>query len=341
MIDQSKLIERWKTTFETAQNPTELLAFKNSFRNADLKPLLSQIKETTDIETKRHLGQLYKQLESTLQTLHDTQLQVFTQAQSSSVLTHGDVMLLATSFAPGSSNIIYQVIDELVNYFKKFLFTVNYDSELTTIADCFDLLNIPKDHPSRNLTDTFYLDKNRLLRTHCTAATLRAVKETKKSNNPDIRIASFGAVFRKDDDDATHSHQFNQLDFMWIKKDFSLTNLKWFMQNMINHIFGENTSARFRLSHFPFTEPSFEIDIRCWLCQNGCGVCKKTRWIEVLGAGILHPQVMANMGFSDTDNIRGIAAGIGIERLVMLKHGISDIRNLYDNNFKFLAQFTD
>ncbi|WP_462217928.1 phenylalanine--tRNA ligase subunit alpha [Mycoplasmoides genitalium] len=341
MIDQNKLITKWKKAFAKAKNLTTLVNLKNTLHNSDLKPLLQKIKTATKLSEKSSLGKLYQSLDIQLTDLLTSYKKTFETNNQVSQKPPLDVMLPATEFTNGSNNALYQVIDNLVEYFKSFLFTINFDSELTSISDCFDLLNIPKDHPSRNESDSFYIDKTSLLRTHCTATTLKAVRTSKKTNNPDIRVVSLGAVFRNDSDDATHSHQFTQLDFMWIKKGLSLANLKWFINNMITHFFGENTFTRFRLSHFPFTEPSFEIDIRCWLCQNGCSICKQTKWIEILGAGIIHPQVMNNMGIGDTENITGIAAGIGIERLAMLKYGIDDIRDFYDNNFKFLTQFTD
>lgn len=213
-------------------------------------------------------------------------------------------------------------------------FKIESGNEVVRTIDNFDKLNISKDHPARQGNDSFFIDEEMMLRTHCTATTATVIDQ---NTSKDIRVVSFGNVYRKDDDDATHSHQFNQIDLVWVKDGLSLQNLKWLIHEMLKYIFGPKVETRFRLSHFPFTEPSFEVDMTCPYCGgNGCAICKNTGWIELLGAGMLHANVLKFAGV----NIKsGLAAGVGVDRLAMIKYGITDIRDLYSNDFRILNSF--
>ncbi len=246
-------------------------------------------------------------------------------------------MIPADYLQSGSLNPVQIVIDQIIDFFERLSFDIIFDNEITTTDLNFTKLNIKDDHPARSLSDTFYISDKELLRVHCTSVTAKVLQE--KNKQSEIKSVAFGNVFRKDDDDATHSHQFNQIDIVWVKEGLSISNLKWLIDALMKHLFKKNTKTRFRLSQFPFTEPSMEVDISCFVCDGkGCNVCKKTGWIEILGSGLLHPNVLENAGI-DSNKFSGIAAGLGIDRIVMLKYGINDIRYIYENDFRILKQF--
>ena len=201
----------------------------------------------------------------------------------------------------------------------------------------FQLLNIPKDHPSRDMQDTFYIDPNTLLRTHTTAMQMRELEKAK--GQLPIKLICPGKVYRRDDDDATHSHQFMQCEGLVVGEHITLADLKGSLEFMADALFGSGRNVRFRPSYFPFTEPSVEVDVSCPFCNGkGCNVCKGSGWIEILGAGMVHPHVLEMNGF-DPEKCSGFAFGVGLERGAMLKYVIDDIRNFYTNDIRFLKNF--
>lgn len=201
----------------------------------------------------------------------------------------------------------------------------------------FEKANIPQGHPARDMQDSFYIDPTTLLRTHTTAIQMREL-ENAKGNMP-IKIVCPGKVYRRDDDDATHSHQFMQAEGLVVGEGITLADLKGTLQFMVDSLFGEGGKIRFRPSYFPFTEPSFEVDMTCHVCGGkGCPICKGTGWIEILGSGMVHPNVLEMAGI-DSKKYTGFAFGVGLERVAMLKYGIKDIRDLYTNDVRFLKGF--
>ncbi len=201
----------------------------------------------------------------------------------------------------------------------------------------FEKANIPKDHPSRDMQDSFFIDVNTLLRTHTTAIQMRELE--KAHGQMPIKLVCPGKVYRRDDDDATHSHQFMQCEGLVVGENITLADLKGTLQFMVDSLFGEGKKIRFRPSYFPFTEPSVEVDMTCHVCGGrGCPACKDTGWIEILGSGMVHPNVLAINGI-DPKKYSGFAFGVGIERVAMLKYGIKDIRDLYTNDMRFLKDF--
>lgn len=210
--------------------------------------------------------------------------------------------------------------------------------EIETTKVNFDDLNIDVNHPSRDKSDTFYINKNTILRPHCTNMTIRELKKRKE----DIKIFTIGNTYRNDSDDPTHSHQFMQIDFFNVSKEINLNvkNLKWTLNFFLKKVFNDvKLKTRFRPSYFPFTTPSYEVDISCTMCKGkGCNVCKDTGYVEILGAGMLHPNVISNIE-KDPNQYQGFAAGIGLERIAMLLWNIKDIRLFYENNYEFLKQF--
>ncbi len=201
----------------------------------------------------------------------------------------------------------------------------------------FERANIPAGHPSRDMQDSLYIDDTVLLRTHTTAIQMRVLE--KEANNLPIKLICPGKVYRRDNDDATHSHQFMQAEGLVVAEGITLADLKGTLRFMIDSIFGEGHEIRFRPSFFPFTEPSVEVDMSCHVCHGkGCSICKGTGWIELLGSGMVHPNVLKMAGIDPT-KYSGFAFGVGIERLAMLKYGIEDIRDLYINDVRFLRAF--
>ena len=198
----------------------------------------------------------------------------------------------------------------------------------------FQKLNIPKDHPARDMQDTFYITENILLRTHTSPGQVRVMTEKK----PPIKVMCPGRVYRSDDD-ATHSPIFHQIEGLVVDKNISLCDLKGSLEQILKHIFGKDIKTRLRPSYFPFTEPSVEVDVSCFECGGkGCKLCKGTGWIEVLGAGMVNRNVLINCGI-DPDEYTGYAFGIGLERIAMLKYHVPDIRMYFDSDIRFIKQF--
>ena len=205
----------------------------------------------------------------------------------------------------------------------------------------FERANIPKDHPARDMQDTFYISDETLMRTHTTAVQMRVLEEYAKAGQQlPIKVICPGKVYRRDDDDATHSHQFMQCEGLVVAEHITMSDLKGTLLFLAQKMFGESRTIRFRPSYFQFTEPSVEVDVSCHVCGGkGCSVCKGTGWIEILGAGMVHPNVLKMAGF-DPEKCSGFAFGVGIERVAMLKYGIRDIRDFYTNDVRFLKAFS-
>lgn len=210
--------------------------------------------------------------------------------------------------------------------------------EVETVENNFDVLEVPRDHPARSRADTFYFDDRRLLRTHTTNAQARFLKEFA---GQELKIISTGKVYRRDVYDFTHTPQFTQLDCVWVEKGVSFADLKGILDFFLKNLFGEEVVYRLRPSFFPFTTPSTEVDVQCRSCKGkGCSTCKKEGWVEVLGAGLINPRILDNCGY-DSKVYSGLAMGMGIERLLMIKYGINDVRAIYSNDLRFLRQFYD
>ena len=247
-----------------------------------------------------------------------------------------DITLPATKVKRGSEHPLNRIIEEVEDLFVSMGYDVVSGPELETDEYCFERLNLPKGHPARDMQDSFYITSEYLLRTQTSAVQARAMMANKEKSP--IRIIVPGKTYRKEDD-ATHSHQFNQVEGLVIDKNISFADLKGTLEIFMKKMLGENTKLRFRPSYFPFTEPSYEVDVRCFKCEGkGCNLCKQTGWIELLGSGIVHPNVLRMNGY-DPDKYSGFAFGTGLDRLAMFKYGITDMRLLYTNDIKFLSQF--
>lgn len=248
-----------------------------------------------------------------------------------------DITLAGDALRLGTTHPLVMIQQEIEDLFIGMGYKVAEGPEVEQDYYNFELANIPKDHPARDMQDTFYIDPNTLLRTHTTAMQMRELE--KAHGQKPIKLICPGKVYRRDDDDATHSHQFMQSEGLVVGDHVTLTDLKGTLEYMANKLFGNGRQIRFRPSYFPFTEPSVEVDVSCPFCNGkGCSVCKGSGWIEILGAGMVHPNVFRMNGF-DPETTSGFAFGVGLERVAMLKYGINDIRNFYLNDVRFLKTF--
>lgn len=250
-----------------------------------------------------------------------------------------DITLPSKKIKRGSLHPMTRITEELEDLFVSMGYTVYEGPEIESDENCFQKLNLPKGHPARDAQDTFYLAnemENYLLRSQTSTAQVRAMADNKEKGP--IRIVCPGKVYRRDED-ATHSHQFMQIEGLVIDKNISMADLKGTLEVMMKHVLGEKTQVRFRPSFFPFTEPSVEVDVTCFKCGGkGCNLCKQTGWIEVLGAGMVHPNVLKMSGYNP-EVYQGFAFGTGLDRMAMFKYGIPDIRTIYGNDIRFVEQF--
>jgi len=246
-----------------------------------------------------------------------------------------DTTLPGVARPEGRQHPVSQAIDEICHIFQLIGFRIVEGPEIETEYYNFDALNIPKAHPSRDTFDTFYLEGNRLLRSQTSTVQIRVMEQEK----PPLRIIAPGRVFRPDAVDASHSFMFHQVEGLWVDRDVRFSDLKGALAIFAREFFGPKTHVRFRPHFFPFTEPSAEMDVSCMLCGGkGCRVCGQKGWLEVLGAGMVHPNVFRAVGIPPK-KFKGFAFGLGVERLAMLKWGIDDIRLFFENDLRFLKQF--
>lgn len=252
-----------------------------------------------------------------------------------------DITLPGSRWERGRIHPITLVMDEIIDVFSAMGFEIARGPDIEDDYHNFEALNMPKDHPARDMQDTFFVSQDRLLRTHTSPVQIRVME----NRQPPLQIIAPGAVYRHDDD-ATHSPMFHQVEGFMVDRHISFTDLKGVLTHVLWQVFREQTGVRFRPSFFPFTEPSAEVDIQCILCggkgsapsQGNCRVCKGSGWLEILGAGMIDPQVFRFVGY-DPETVSGFAFGMGMERIAMLKYGIDDIRLFFQNDLRFLRQF--
>ena len=250
-----------------------------------------------------------------------------------------DITVPSKKIKRGSKHPMTRIEEKFEDLFLSMGYTIYDGPEIESDENCFQKLNLPKGHAARDAQDTFYLKdeyENYLLRSQTSTAQVRAMEENIEKGP--IRIVCPGKVYRRDED-ATHSHQFMQIEGLVIDEDVSMADLKGTLELFCKTILGDKTKVRFRPSYFPFTEPSVEVDVTCFKCGGkGCALCKQTGWIEVLGAGMVHPNVLEMSGY-DSTKYQGFAFGTGMDRFAMFKYGITDIRTIYGNDIRFLTQF--
>ncbi|MBL1230551.1 phenylalanine--tRNA ligase subunit alpha [Enterococcus sp. BWB1-3] len=251
-----------------------------------------------------------------------------------------DVTLPGRQMTRGTRHILSQVMEEIEDIFVGMGYQVVDGYEVESDHYNFERMNLPKDHPARDMQDTFYISDEILIRTHTSPVQARTMEKHDFSKGA-LRMISPGKVFRRDNDDATHSHQFHQIEGLVIDKNITMGDLKGTLEVVMQKMFGEDRKIRLRPSYFPFTEPSVEVDVSCFKCGGeGCNVCKHTGWIEILGAGMVHPDVLQMSGIDPTE-YTGFAFGLGPDRVAMLRYGVNDIRSFYQNDLRFLNQFKE
>lgn len=249
-----------------------------------------------------------------------------------------DVTLPGNTSVHGTTHILTQTIEEIEDIFLGMGYQIIEGYEVEQDEYNFERMNIPKNHPARDMQDSFYISNELLLRTHTSPVQARTMEKHDFSQGS-LRMISPGKVFRRDNDDATHSHQFHQIEGLVIDEGITMGDLKGTLEVLLKKMFGEDREIRLRPSYFPFTEPSVEVDVSCFKCGGeGCNVCKGSGWIEILGAGMVHPDVLKMSGI-DSEKYSGFAFGLGPDRVAMLRHGVNDIRYFYHNDHRFIEQF--
>ena len=249
-----------------------------------------------------------------------------------------DITLPSYKLDQGTLHPLSTIVAEIEELFLGMGYQIAEGPEVETDYFNFELMNLPKGHPARDMQDTFYIDENTLMRTHTSPVQAHAMLEA-QGKGP-IKVICPGKTYRRDDDDATHSHQFMQCEGLVVDKNITMADLKGTLEVFARKFFGEKREVRLRPSYFPFTEPSVEVDISCHNCGGkGCSMCKHTGWIEILGAGMVNPRVLEMCGF-DSEVYQGFAFGIGMERVAMLKYGIDNIRDFYNDDIRFLNKFS-
>jgi phenylalanyl-tRNA synthetase alpha chain len=317
-------------------NAEEMERFRNTFlsRKGRISVLFDQLKSLPPNE-KPECGKLLNNLRKTAEDmLARAQDELGANAGKSELLI--DPTLTGRCFMPGHQHVVSKTIDEIKSIFTRFGFSIATGPEIETDFYNFEALNFPPDHPARDMQDTFFLTDTHLLRTHGTPVQVRLMMQ----GQPPIRAIMPGKVFRNEVVTARSHMQFHQIDGVYVDKHVTFADLKSTLVGFARQFYGSSLKYRFRPSYFPFTEPSAEMDITCYLCGgSGCRVCKQTGWLEILGCGMVDPNVFKAVGY-DPDAVSGYAFGIGIERTVMLRLGIDDIRLLFDNDLRVNQQFS-
>ncbi len=338
----SKIKESAIQEIETANDLTQLndVRVKYLGKKGELTALLRGMKDLS-AEERPIIGSLVNDVKEELENLIQKNEEELKKAEINKKLEEEkiDITLPSTKIRRGSKHPVNRIIEELEDLFVSMGYDVCSGPELETDEYCFERLNLPKGHPARDMQDSFYITDEYLLRTQTSAVQARTMVANKEKTP--IREITAGKTYRREDD-ATHSHQFGQIEGLVIdykENHVSLADLKGTLEVLVRTIIDKNSNLRFRPSYFPFTEPSYEVDVSCFKCGGkGCNLCKQTGWIEVLGCGMVHPNVLKMNGY-DPEKFGGFAFGTGLDRLAMFKYGIPDMRYLYANDVRFLKQF--
>jgi phenylalanyl-tRNA synthetase alpha chain len=320
---------------ERASDLEEIKALRSRYlgRKGVVTALLRKIPSLPP-EKRPETGRLANRVKDTLEKALNTTMQGIEAQLQEAPGEALDVTLPGRPLPMGRLHPITQITHEICEIFQRLGFEIAEGPDVELDYYNFEALNIPRDHPARDMQDTFYISENTVLRTHTSPIQVRVME----SQPPPVCIIAPGKAYRVDSD-ISHTPMFHQVEGLMVQEDVSFGDLKGILTTFVHQIFDEETSLRFRPSFFPFTEPSAEVDIRCVICRGkGCRVCSHTGWLEVVGAGMVHPAVFEMVGY-DTDRYTGFAFGMGVERIAMLKYGIDDIRKFYENDIRFLQQF--
>jgi phenylalanyl-tRNA synthetase alpha chain len=336
MIDNS-IIDDLKSEINKIDNKQDFQNLKASYlgKKGKVKDLMKEISKI-EPEKRKEYGQEVNKVKNVIENIFEEKMEEINkiEKQKKEKKNWIDVTLPGAIKNRGKEHLIEKTARELIEIFTNHGFKQVEGPEIEKAWYNFDALNTPEWHPAREMQDTFYMDSDigTLLRTHTSPVQVRTMLEEK----PPLAIISPGRVFRKDEMDATHLFAFNQLEALYIDKNVSVANLKYYLESFTRSFFGNNVDILLRPSYFPFTEPSFEVDLTCIACGGkGCNVCGNTGWIEVLGAGLVNPNVIKNVGLNP-DEWQGFALGAGIERFAMLKYNINDIREFVKNDIRFI-----
>ena len=316
----------------------EALRVKYLGKKGEVTSILKQMGSLSE-EERPAIGQLANQIRADIENaITNKMAEIETIKMSERLVDEAlDVTLPGKQFAIGRRHPMSIVLDEVLDIFIGMGFDIAEGPEVELSLYDFDKLNIPSTHPAREWSDTFYITQDERVHLRCQTSPVQVrVMEKKK---PPIRIVSPGRVYRKDEVDASHSPMFHQLEGLVVDRGVTMGDLKGTLNLLVSKLYGENTKTRFRPHHFPFTEPSCEVDVQCVVCGGGgCRTCKNSGWLELLGSGVVHPKVLAGCGI-DPDEYSGFAFGIGLDRMTMLRYNIDDLRLLFENDLRFLNQF--
>ncbi|MBR0052183.1 MAG: phenylalanine--tRNA ligase subunit alpha [Firmicutes bacterium] len=314
----------------------EELRVKLLGKKGELTEMLKGMKALAP-EDRKTFGQAANEARAKIENTLNERMEYFRNAQKELALAaeRVDVTEPAVHRELGSRHLLSVTIDEITSCFRSMGFSVVEGPEVETVFNNFDALNAGPNHPARDITDTFYITDDVLLRTQTSPVQVR----TLLSQKPPIKVIAPGRCFRCDTPDATHSPMFHQVEGLVVDEGITMADLKGVLDQFAKQMFGSSTRTKFRPHHFPFTEPSAEMDVSCFKCGGkGCKVCKGSGWIEILGCGMVHPNVL-KVGGIDTEKYTGFAFGMGVERVAMLKYEVDDIRLLYENDIRFVKQF--
>lgn len=335
VAESGQILSRALTEIASATGPEGLEALRVRYlgRKADVTLQLRRVAELPAAE-RRAAGAAWNDVKRQIETAIALRKDALAAAPATPAQAL-DVTLPGRRPALGRPHVLQSTIDRLVGIFESLGFAVADGPEVETARHNFEALNIPEGHPTRDDHDSFFLGPELLLRTQMSPVQIRVME----SMPPPVRVVAPGRVYRRDPFDASHSPFFFQMEGLHIDRDVTLGDLKGTLREFVRRYFGEDVRVRFRGSYFPFTEPSLELDVSCTVCGGkGCAVCKRSGWVEVLGCGMVHPNVLRGVGY-DPEEVSGWAFGMGPDRITMLRHRIPDIRLLYENDLRFLRQF--
>jgi phenylalanyl-tRNA synthetase alpha chain len=311
----------------------EELRVKYLSRNGKISTLFEQLKEVSK-EEKPMMGKVLNDLRNFTTNLF-TETKEKLESVNISSLPKLDLTLPGNKYEIGSKHILTQTVDEIKSIFKGLGFSVSEGPELESDYNNFEALNFAPDHPARDMQDTYFINKDFLLRTHTSPVQVRVMEKSK----PPVRVIMPGRVYRNEAVSSRSYCMFHQVEGLYVDTDVTFTELKGTLVSFARQFYGSGLKYRFRPSYFPFTEPSAEMDITCYICNGkGCKICKHSGWLEILGCGMVDPNVFGFVDY-DPEKVTGYAFGMGIERTAMLKYGITDIRAFFENDFRFLKQF--
>ena len=326
-------------SINNCSNETELNNVKSKYigKKSEFTEIMAGMSKLSN-EEKKEVGMKSNEFRTAVNEAIDDKLTAIKDEAFNKKLEEDkiDITLPSKKKRMGTKHPLTSVREEIEDLFLSMGYDVVDGPEIETDEYCFEMLNVPKGHPARDAQDTFYITEEMLLRTQTSAMQVRYMLA--KGDKGPFKMICPGKTYRRDDDDLTHSHQFHQVEGLVVGENISLTDLKGTLELFAKKMFGNDREIRFRASFFPFTEPSYEVDVSCFKCnKKGCSMCKGTGWIEILGCGMVHPNVLEGCGY-DHNKYQGFAFGAGIERVACLKYGIT-VRDLYTNDYRFLRNF--